>query len=41
MQFRIFICMMNGMISVLPLSTSHIYVATSHYHLHTGYTSLN
>jgi hypothetical protein len=29
------------MISVLPLSTSHIHVATSHYHLHTGYISLN
>jgi hypothetical protein len=33
--------MTNGMISILPLSTSHIYEATSHYHLQTGYTSLN
>jgi hypothetical protein len=27
--------------SVLPLSTSHILVATSHYHLHKAYISLN
>jgi hypothetical protein len=36
-------CMRNGMISILPLSTSHIHVhvATSHYHLHVTYISLN
>jgi hypothetical protein len=26
--------MTNGMMSILPLSTSHIHVATSYYHLH-------
>jgi hypothetical protein len=32
--------MTNGMISILPLSTSNMYVATSHYHLHMAYISL-
>jgi hypothetical protein len=29
--------MTNGMISILSLSTSHIHVATSYYHLHMAY----
>jgi hypothetical protein len=33
--------MTNGMISILPLSTSLILVATSHYHLHMAYIYLS